>query len=115
MRLCAILIKPVLATAIDPVSLPANAVLVEIVADTGLLSTFPAALILTTITPDELSFTMALILQELANVLLAIRPDQVTVPMHFVILPLALEFLLVAPDVDSLTLDFVHLELTLVD
>ena len=69
------LVKPALSTSVNPEALLANAMLVKIVADTALLSAIPAAFVLSAVTPDKFTFSVAFIFLELANVLFAIGPN----------------------------------------
>ena len=96
-------------------ALPSDSVLVKVVADTGLLASVPAALVLATVAPDKLALSVALILLELSQILLSVGPDQMAISVHLVVEPLTLIFLLVTPNVGSLALDLIHLEFSLVD
>jgi len=90
-------------------------VLVEVHTDAALLAAVPTTLVLATIAPDKLAFTMALVLLKLPNVLLAIWPNQVSMPVHLVVKPVTLVLLRIAPDVNTFALNLVHVELAIVD
>ena len=62
-------------SAVDPTSLSANAMLIQIMANPALLTLNPTTVVLTAIFPDESALTMALVFHELSNVLLSIGPD----------------------------------------
>ena len=83
------LVHPVLPPPILPVALPLHALLVEVDADTALLTAVPTALVHAAILPDELALAVALVFLELSDVLLAIRPNQVSMPMHLVVEPVS--------------------------
>lgn len=80
-----LLVEPALASSINPESLTAHSVLIEIVADAALLSTVPAALVLAIVFPDKSAVSMALVLLKLSLVLLAVGPHEVSVTMHFIV------------------------------
>ena len=80
-----------------------------------LLALVPASLILTTVLPDELAFTMPLVLLEVPEILFCIRPHQMTIAMHFIVEPGAGVCLLIGPDVYTFSLDLVHLKVALID
>ena len=113
--LSVVLVEPALAPSINPDTFSFDAMLVEVVADAALFTSIPAALILSTILPDESSLTVALILLELSLILLAVRPDKMAIAVHFIVQPLTCVLLLITPDVDTFSLDLIHLELSLVN
>jgi len=68
-------VEPALPAAVDPETLLAHIMLVQIITDAALLATIPSTLVLAPIAPDEFSLAMALVLLELADVLLAVWPN----------------------------------------
>lgn len=74
-----------MSPAVLPIALLPDAILVEVHADTALLTAVPATLVLASIAPNELALTMALVFLELPDVLLAVWPNKVPVAMHLVV------------------------------
>ena len=108
-------IEPLLSPSILPVTSLSHTSLVEVDTNSALLAPVPATFVLATIAPNELAFTVALVLLELTNVLFAVRPDEMSVAVHLIVEPVPSVLLRIAPDVDSFALDFVHVEFTLID
>jgi len=88
--------------------------LVFVVAFARLFAEHPAAVVLSTVLPDEAALTVALVVLEAAHVLLVVGPNEVAVTVHLVVDPVAVEILTVGPSVLATSLNFIHAEFTLI-
>lgn len=83
-------------------------------ADTVLFAILPAALVDTTIGPEEVAFTLLLIVDVFAFILSAIGPGESTGTLHFVVYPVASVLSAVSPIILSVAFDVVLDKLTVV-
>ena len=108
-------IEPFLTFSIHPDSFLPLSMIVLVVASARLFASDPATFILSTIFPDKLAFSMALVFLEFSDVLFSVWPYQVSLAVHLIIQPFTCIFLLITPYVNSVSLDFIHLEFTLIN
>lgn len=106
--------QPPNLSSILPLTLLLMAVLAYINPDAVLFACFPIPDVLSPISPNELSLSLALVIDKIAFILLAVLPSQDSLAIHFVFLPVSCVGLAVRPIVVSEATDFILLELALV-
>jgi hypothetical protein len=79
--------KPLLFASVNPLALAPHSIFANVGAHTVLLSCFPLANILPSVSPDKRALAFAFVVDEVTLVLLAVSPLENAETVHFIFRP----------------------------